>query len=170
MVLRLMPRSPRRRIRLVTVVDELAVLLTRLGLQNLRRLDTSNGCQDHTVLPYAATRLRQKGLRRALAPFVWCALIAHGRTALRPQARPTLPRPPHPAPTFVTMANAPLRRTGRAAYSFDLPDGRSGIFLQPGLDRANHVDPAQEIRRLAHMLLVASNAVSGPIDAFSNDA
>jgi hypothetical protein len=28
---------------------------TRLGLQNLRRLDTSNGCQDHTVLPYAAT-------------------------------------------------------------------------------------------------------------------
>ena len=28
--------------------------------ENLRRLDTSNGCQDHTVLPYAATRLRQK--------------------------------------------------------------------------------------------------------------
>jgi hypothetical protein len=24
-------------------------------------------------------------------------------------ARPTLPRPPHPIPTFVTMANAPLR-------------------------------------------------------------
>jgi hypothetical protein len=23
-------------------------------------------------------------------------------------ARPTLPRPPHPVPTFVTMANAPL--------------------------------------------------------------
>jgi hypothetical protein len=106
MVLRLMPRSPRRRIRLVTVVGELAVLLTRLGLQNLRRLDTSNGCQDHTVLPYAAARLRQKALR-ALAPFVWRALIAHGRTALRSQARPTLPRPPHPIPTFVTMANAP---------------------------------------------------------------
>jgi hypothetical protein len=28
--------------------------------KNLRRLDTSNGCQDHTVLPYAATRLRQE--------------------------------------------------------------------------------------------------------------
>jgi hypothetical protein len=37
--------------------------------QNLRRLDTSNGCQDHTVLPYAATRLRQEALR-ALASFV----------------------------------------------------------------------------------------------------
>src|SRR3979409_2305337 len=29
------------------------------------------------------------------------------RPPLRPQARPTLPRPPHPIPTFVTMANAP---------------------------------------------------------------
>jgi hypothetical protein len=26
-----------------------------------RQLDTSNGCRNHTVLPYAATRLRQKG-------------------------------------------------------------------------------------------------------------
>jgi hypothetical protein len=31
---------------------------TRLGYENLRRLDTSNGCQDHTVLPYA-TRPRE---------------------------------------------------------------------------------------------------------------
>ena len=46
-----MPCSPRRRIRLVTVIGELAVLPARLGDQNLRRLDTSNGCQDHTVLP-----------------------------------------------------------------------------------------------------------------------
>jgi hypothetical protein len=34
------------------------------------RLDTSNGCQDHTLLPYAS------------APFVLRALIAH-ETALR---------------------------------------------------------------------------------------
>ena len=27
---------------------------TRSGHANLRQLDTSNGCQDHTVLPYAA--------------------------------------------------------------------------------------------------------------------
>jgi hypothetical protein len=37
----------------------------RLGSKNLRRLDTSNGCQDHTVLPYATT------------PFVCRAVIAH---------------------------------------------------------------------------------------------
>jgi hypothetical protein len=60
----------------------------------LRRLDTSNGCQNHTLLPYAATRLcqppssevglrRVKRLRRAKASFVWRAMIAHGRSALR---------------------------------------------------------------------------------------
>src|SRR6476660_2115291 len=27
---------------------------TRLGSQHLRQLDTSDGCQDHTVLPYAS--------------------------------------------------------------------------------------------------------------------
>ena len=37
---------PRRRIK---------VQRNPVGLVNLRRLDTSNGCQDHTVLPYAAT-------------------------------------------------------------------------------------------------------------------
>ena len=39
--------------------------------------------------------------------------IAHGNN--RPAnhvSRPTLPRPPQPVPTFVTMANAPLRGTG----------------------------------------------------------
>jgi hypothetical protein len=35
-----------------------------------------------------------------------------GITALQPRARPTLPRPPQPVPTFVTMANAPLLGTG----------------------------------------------------------
>ena len=52
-------------------------------------------------------------------PFASCAgrlraVFAHGRKA-RPAnttTRPTLPRPPQPAPTFVTMANAPLVGTG----------------------------------------------------------
>jgi hypothetical protein len=60
MALRLMPRSPRRRIRLVTVIGGLRFCRTRLGSQHLHRFSTSNGCQDHTVLPYAATRLRQE--------------------------------------------------------------------------------------------------------------
>jgi hypothetical protein len=47
----------------------------RLSPTCLRRLDTSNGCQDHTVLPYA------------LAPFVLRAVARSRKTALRTHAR-----------------------------------------------------------------------------------
>ena len=60
--------------------------------------------QDHTTSPYASRHPRQS----------W-----H-------------PRPPHPVRTFVTMADAPLRRDRMAKFSFDLPDGLSGIFLRAG--------------------------------------
>ena len=50
-----MPRSPWRRIRLASIAGELTADRTRLGSVNLRQLDTSHGCQDHTVLPYAAS-------------------------------------------------------------------------------------------------------------------
>ena len=53
--LRLMPRSPRRRIRLASVIGELAVFEPGRARRHLRRFDTSHGCQDHTVLPYAAS-------------------------------------------------------------------------------------------------------------------
>ena len=85
----------------------LTVQRTRLGSQNLRQLDTSNGCQDHTTSPYAATSPR---LRRAMccrrsfgegveAPFV-CARLdrSQGNPPCDSIARPTLPRPPHPIP------------------------------------------------------------------------
>jgi hypothetical protein len=61
MALPLMPRSPRRRIRLVTVTAGWMADPIRLDRISHRQLDTSNGCQDHAVLPYAS------------APFV-CAL------------------------------------------------------------------------------------------------
>ena len=120
MVLRLMPCSPWRRIRFVTIAGELNGDQTRLSRSRLRRLDTSNGCQDHTVLPYA-TRPRQV-LRRIVHPRrsfceageqrrSSCAPADRSRSpkdlALRSRSRPTLPRPPHLIPTFVTMANAP---------------------------------------------------------------
>jgi len=71
MILRLMAYSPRRRIRLASVACELTTYPRPVGPTRLRRLDTSNGCQDHTLLPYAS------------APFVLHALTAHGETALR---------------------------------------------------------------------------------------
>ena len=98
MALRLISRSPRRRIRLVTVAAGLMAETIRLDRISHRQLDTSNGCQDHTVLPYAS------------ASFVLRTSTAHGRSALQSQARPTLPRPPHPLPRFVTIAIRPSCR------------------------------------------------------------
>ena len=69
MVLRLISRSSRRRIRLVTVIGGLRSCQSRSGRHRLRQLDTSNGCQNHTVLPSAATRLRPKA-SPGQAPFV----------------------------------------------------------------------------------------------------
>ncbi len=98
--LRLMPCSPRRRIRLVTVAAGLMAGRIRLDRCRHRQLDTSNGRQDHTVLPYAS------------ASFVLRAAFAHGKPPCKHISRATLPRPPQPVPTFVTMANAPLSGTG----------------------------------------------------------
>jgi hypothetical protein len=89
--------------------------------ENLRRFDTSNGCQDHTVLPYAS------------APFVCALCIAHGKTALQSVCAPTLPRPPHPVPTFVTMANAPLLGPGWGELvSVICPTAEAKYFSQRG--------------------------------------
>ena len=79
MVLRLISCSPRRRIRLVTVTAGLMAELIRLDRVRHRQLDTSNGCQDHTVLPYAAARLRQKRLRRARRRSSCTPRTAHGK-------------------------------------------------------------------------------------------
>jgi hypothetical protein len=51
-----------------------------------------------------------------------------------PIARKTLPRPPHPCPTFVTIAKRPSAgRDGRINKAVSTKS-RSGIFLQRGLD------------------------------------
>ena len=89
MALRLMPCSPRRRIRLVTVAGGLkAFVAPGWADQNLRRLDTSNGCQDHTVLPYAK------------APFV-CAPFNRSRA----EARPAIPFAPDAAASTASHPN-----------------------------------------------------------------
>ena len=67
MALRLMPCSPRRRIRLVTVAAGLMAETIRLDRDHHRQLGTSNGCRDHTVLPYATSAVR---------PARWCSLTA----------------------------------------------------------------------------------------------
>ena len=92
------------------------------GSQNLRRLDTSNGCQDHTASPYAAT------------PIVCAPLSLTSRSPpCDAVTRLTLPRPPHPAPTFVTMANAPLFGTEwLKLVEVICPTGQAKYFSRKG--------------------------------------
>src|ERR1700744_593584 len=61
-------------------------------------------------------------------------VVAHGKPALRSLAHPMLPRPPHPAPTFVTMANAPLSEQDGDDYSGDLRFRKNRIFFRRGID------------------------------------
>jgi hypothetical protein len=118
----------------------------RLDRVRHRQLGTSNGCRDHTVLPYA-TRLRQEAspglvpIRRSFSEggnnAVRPARVVHSRKPPCEQtAAPTPPRPPHPIPRFVTIMIRPScrERMGRTG-SPDLPDGGSGIFFARRLDR-----------------------------------
>jgi hypothetical protein len=97
MALRLIPRSPRRRIRSCHRRLRIEVLPARLSRQFLRKLGISNGCQDHTASPYAS------------APSSCTPFIAHEvHLALRPLARLTLSRPPHPGPNVRDDRETPL--------------------------------------------------------------
>jgi hypothetical protein len=59
--------------------------------------------------------------------------------------RPTLPRPPHPIPTFVTMANAPRWGRDGGGYGCDLGETGSGMFLRGGVDGWDQVEEVEEI-------------------------
>jgi hypothetical protein len=84
------------RIRLVTVAAGLIADRIRLDRFRHRQLGTSNGCRDHTVLPYATT------------PFV-CAPVVRSQA----EARPAIPIAPDAAasttshPASVTIAIRP---------------------------------------------------------------
>jgi hypothetical protein len=88
MALRLMPCSPRRRIRLVTVADGLKDCPNPVGpWKTSVSLTPATGAR--------TTRFCRTQLRRSSARCV------RSRTKARPAnttTRPTLPRPPHPAP------------------------------------------------------------------------
>jgi hypothetical protein len=87
MVLRLISCSPWRRIRLASIAGELTARIARSGFANLRRLDASNGRQNHTVLPYAASPAKNSNQPSAGQPKPWRkrlsavrlrAMFAHG--------------------------------------------------------------------------------------------
>jgi hypothetical protein len=127
--LRLMPRSPRRRIRSCHRRCRLEAETIRLDRVSHRQLGTSNGCRDHTVLPYAHSVVRP-ARREPLTSRKACPAITLRADAIASTAS-------HPA--FVTIAIRPScrERTGRAGRT-DLPDGLSEIFFEKRLDDPNH--------------------------------
>jgi len=106
-VLRLMPCSPRRRIPLASVAAGLKAKRIPVGLRK-----TSGG-----LTP--ATGARTTRFCRPQQ----CFRLARGvRSRKHPPcehlARPALPRPPHPAPTSVTIAIRPSSGTGWPGFYF----------------------------------------------------
>jgi hypothetical protein len=92
--------------------------------QNLRRLDASNGRQNHTALPSAFHAVRRR------------AAFAHEQAhPAKTCCAPGMPRPPLPAPNVRDDRDTPLlwARDGGSCKG-DLGSTRSGIFLIPGLD------------------------------------
>src|SRR5438552_226892 len=98
-----MARSSRRRIPLASVAAGLTADRTRLDSINLRQVDTSHGCQNHTLLPYAITPLVLRADRSLTAP----------RPSLRPPCNTSRARAPrvhrNPHSTYRDDAYAPLR-------------------------------------------------------------
>jgi hypothetical protein len=74
--------------------------------------------------------------------------IAHGKPALRSIFTHDAAASTASRPNVRDDGQRPFSGQDDAAYSFDLPDAPSEIFLQGRLDRANHVDPAQQIDAL----------------------
>jgi hypothetical protein len=141
-VLRLMARSPRRRIPLASVIGELTVLRNPVGIAK-----TSTD-----LTP--ATGARTTRFCRTLQHLSSAApLIAHRpKPALQSvSAQRALPRPPHSLPNVRDDRDTPLLagRNGRGCRA-DLGAGRRSIFSRRGLDGANQVDCVGEISAIAH--------------------
>jgi hypothetical protein len=65
-------------------------------------------------------------------------------------------RPPHPVPTFVTIAKRPSVARDGHGYRFDLGESGKVLFLRARLDGANQIDLAQQIRFYARVISLAS--------------
>jgi hypothetical protein len=123
MVLRLIPCSPRRRIRLVTVADGLKDRPNPVGpWKTSVSLTPATGAR--------TTRFCRTQLRRSSARCV------RSRTKARPAnttTRPTLPRPPHPRPNVRDDGQRPSLETGwRELVEMICPTGEGECFWVRG--------------------------------------
>src|ERR1700738_3676718 len=161
----------RRRIRLVTVVGELAASPRPVGPACLRQLDTSNGCRNHTTSPYASAPF-------VCAPFdrsrVWlnpkpalqftCAPDAAASTASRPASLTIRIRPSVGRDGEVYIPESGQRKEGyfltgaghaNCAGRTDLPDG----LIRP----VNATPPARQILLRFPQQMFACRITSKPM-------
>ena len=119
MALRLMPRSPWRRIRLASIAAGLMAQSIRLDRIRHRQLDTSHGCQDHTVLPYASAPYVLRDVNRS-----------RDCPALQPPSAPT-PRVHRIPPRVRDDRDTPLlSRRDSAEIATDLGEEKQNIFAR----------------------------------------
>jgi hypothetical protein len=128
-VRRLMARSPWRRIRLASIARRIrSEASTRSGDVASAKLDTSNGCRDHTLLPYATTSFVLRAAKGSRGSAQSC-----------PRPVPRVPRrrrsrPPHPKPAFRDDARSAPRAgwDGRTISTFSTSE-KENYFSRGGL-------------------------------------
>jgi hypothetical protein len=123
-----MPRSPWRRIPLASIASELTARIARSGFANLRQLDTSHGCQDHTVLPYAASSA--KPFSQPVPPTKLLAKAFKRRSsARRVRSRITALQTPFAPDAAASIATRPnVRDDGQRPSSRDGMAGVVGVI------------------------------------------
>jgi hypothetical protein len=112
-----------------------------------RKLDTSNGCRDHTLLPYASASFV---LRAALRSRVSTPARAPPCDRL---ARRRRPRPPHLQPAFRDDARSAPRAgwDGRTISTFSTSE-KANYFRRDGLTKLWRDLPDRQHRRSAPVL------------------
>src|SRR6202011_6275367 len=117
--------SPRRRIRLVTVVRGLGQRRTRSGRSCLRELDTSNGLQDHTALPSASAPF-------VSAPFDRSRVWLNPKPALQFTCSPDAAASPASRPASLTIRIRPSVGRDGEVYIPESGQRKEGYFLTGG--------------------------------------
>jgi hypothetical protein len=133
--------SPVSEFFVVTVISGLRLVKARSGRRASANLTPATGAR--------TTRLRRPRIASFVsAPFNRSQAPIIGSPPCQPVARPTLPRPPHPAPYVRDDRDTPLcvGQDGEA-YSFDLGQAGTEIFLQMGLDSRTSEQPVEQISR-----------------------
>jgi hypothetical protein len=132
----------------------LRIWLVRPGWADFASADLTPASrrQDHTTSPSAATSL-------VSAPFDRSRTF---RPALRSHHALRRCRVHRiPCPTSVTIAKRPSVGRDGGGYRSDLGQAGTRIFFQTGLDRANQIDPVQQIVVLAHRQGAPQSVIPG---------